>query len=75
MPSGQPLSPGFHISNLKKSIYQNLSYKKTKQPLEWLQLVRNSPKKILAVCSTLFLLCHMMIRKNVLTFLTGLRVS
>ena len=45
MPSGQPLSPGFHISNflLKKSIYQNLSYKQTKQPLSWLQLVRNSP--------------------------------
>ena len=26
-------------------MYQNLSYKKTKQPLEWLQLVRNSTDK------------------------------
>ena len=47
MPSGQPLSPGFHISNfllnnLCIKIYHTKKTQK-KQPLEWLQLVRNSP--------------------------------
>ena len=46
MPSGQPLSPGFHISNflLKNLCIKIYHIKKTRQPLEWLQLVRNSPR-------------------------------
>ena len=45
MPSCQPLSQGFHISNfLLKNLYIKIYHIK-KQPLEWLHLVRNSPDK------------------------------
>ena len=48
MPLGQPLSPGFKISNFFEKLYINIyNIKKLEQSLQW--LVRNSPDKILAI--------------------------
>ena len=66
MPSGQPLSPAFHISNflLKYLCIKIYHIKKQNNPLNgcnWWEIVRTNFGSLLYT----FPLCHMMIRKKI----------